>query len=79
MLNPVPSSRRFQSDNNSKSDFRQVDEPEKNSIVLDVVSRMRENKKFIESESVFAEFALKNDFKGKYELYMKGCVSQIKE
>ena len=79
MLNPVPSSRRFQSDNNSKSDFGQVEEPEKNSILLDVVSRMRDNKKFIESESVFAEFALKNDFKGKYELYMKGCVTQIKE
>ena len=40
---------------------------------------MRDNKKFIESESAFSEFAVKNNFKGQYELYMQGCVEQIRE
>ena len=75
-MSSVPSSRRFYSESTLKT---VAEDAGQKPVLLDVVSRMRDNKKFRESESAFSEFAVKNNFKGQYELYMQGCVEQIRE
>ena len=55
-----------------------LDSEDKN-VTLNVVSRMRDAKKFMESESPFATFQLQNEFTNDYEMYMQGSVKEIKE
>ena len=55
------------------------DDSEDKHCTLNVVSRMRDKNKFMETESPFAAFQLQNEFTNEYEMYMQGSVKEIRE